>query len=166
LATEVNSIPSIQQFRSKSATAEPLLRFPFVHTLANPCGFQLEPATPNNLVTADAERQNPANHVDTLARHRLALAPLRDVREDIPLDQQVLDFLGPFREIITSVNQHSLNETKMNKEQSRQELQLVVSQALLLIRRIYSPSVSQLEFSSCIKLHMYNVILLFYKGAT
>jgi hypothetical protein len=166
LATEVNGIPSIQ-FRSKSATAEPLLRFPFVHTLANPCGFHLlEPETPNNLVTAETERRNPANHVDTLARHRLALAPLRDVREDIPLDQQVLDFLGPFRELITSVNQRSLNDTKMNKEQSRQELQLVVSQALLLIRRIYSPSVSQLEFSSCIKLHMYNVILLYFKGAT
>jgi hypothetical protein len=144
LATEVNGIPRSIQFWSKSATVELLLRFPFVHSLANPCGFQLEnsAAPSSSAVTADAERQNAANHIDTLAQHTLVLAPLRDVREDIPLDQQVLEFLGQFRELITSVNQRSLNDTKMNKEQSRQELQLVVSQALLFTRRIYSPSVS------------------------
>jgi hypothetical protein len=143
LATEVNGIPRSIQIRSKSATVELLLRC-VVHSLANPCGFQLEhsAAPSSSAVTADAERQNAANHIDTLAQHTLVLAPLKDVREDIPLDQQVLDFLGPFRELITSVNQRSLNDTKMNKEQSRQELQLVVSQALLFTRRIYSPSVS------------------------
>jgi hypothetical protein len=104
LATEVNGIPRSIQIRSKSATVELLLRC-VVHSLANPCGFQLEhSAAPiSSAVTADAERQNAANHIDTLAQHTLVLAPLRDVREDIPLALSLL-FEGVFQSEIPLVD--------------------------------------------------------------
>ena len=70
-------------------------------------------------------------------------ASLRDLTriEDIPLADQVIDFLIPFRHLIElpSAGSSYSNDTK---EQSAQEFKLVVSQALQLSRSFYSPSVS------------------------
>ena len=109
------------QFRQKfKEEAEPLLRFPFIHSLANPCDFQSD-----------------VFHLQELD------ASLRDLTRngDIPLADQVMDFLIPFRHLIqlTSAGSTSSNDTK---EQSAQEFKLVVSQALHLSRSFYSPSVS------------------------
>ena len=129
------------EFRQKSITVEPLLRFPFVHSLANPCGYLLPTG-----VTVGREK---LNHFESSDQQEITLAPLRDINKEIPLTKQVLDFLGPFHDLIQQSYKPtlSMNNTLIN-EQSTQELILVVSQALQLIFSIYSQSVS----NSCLLL--------------
>jgi hypothetical protein len=109
-------------------TVQPLMRFPFIYSLANPCDFQ------SDVFESEESHESPSS--------------LRDLvgNGEIPLAQQALDFLTPFRDLIDVQSAHdpnNLNDTKSEEEQSvlTREFKLVVSQALHLIRRIYSPSV-------------------------
>jgi hypothetical protein len=123
-------IASITLQQKSIAAADPLLRFPFIHSLANPCEFQ-------------------ADMVDSSEGQGASLVSLRDLirNGEIPLTQQVLDFLNPFRHLIDVQSVESSrdpifsNDIKM-KEQLTQELKLVVSQVLHLIHIFYSQSVS------------------------
>jgi hypothetical protein len=123
-------IESITLQQKSIATAEPLLHFPFIHSLANPCDFQTD-------------------MVDSSEEQDASLVSLRDLirNGEIPLTQEALDFLSPLRHLIdvhpVEPNRRlsSSNDTKM-KEQSSKELKLVVSQVLHLIHIFYSPSVS------------------------
>ena len=128
-------IESIKLQQKSIATGEPLLHFPFIHSLANPCDFQTD-------------------MVDSSEEHDASLVSLRDfIRNgEIPLTQQVLDFLSPFRHLIDvqpvepSRDSSSSNDTKMKEQSSSKELKLVVSQVLHLIRLFYSQSVSLVFF--------------------
>ena len=129
-------IESIKLQQKSIATGEPLLHFPFIHSLANPCDFQTD-------------------MVDSSEEHDASLVSLRDfIRNgEIPLTQQVLDFLSPFRHHLIDVqsveanrSSSSSNDTKMKEQSSSKELKLVVSQVLHLIRLFYSQSVSLVFF--------------------
>jgi hypothetical protein len=125
----VVSVEIIRSRQNNKGMAEPLLHFPFIHSLVNPCDLQTD--------VVDSEEQN------------VSPAYLRDSSRngEIPFSQQVLDFLNPFRHFIDvqSTEPNSSNNGKM-KVQLTQEFKLVVSQTLLLIHRIYSPSVSSVLF--------------------
>ena len=92
--------------------------------------------------------------VDSSEEQDASLVSLRDfIRNgEIPLTQQVLDFLSPFRHLIDvqpvepSRDSSSSNDTKMKEQSSSKELKLVVSQVLHLIRLFYSQSVSLVIF--------------------
>ena len=126
------------QQKSKASTVleQPLLHFPFIHLLANPCDFQ------SDMMVHPAAEEDFATRNDA----------------EIPLAQQALYFLSPFRHLIvvhqsdepsySSINMSSSsNDTRM-KEQLTQEFKLVVAQVLHLIHHFYSPvSVSSSLFS-------------------
>jgi hypothetical protein len=110
-------------------TVEPLLRFPFVHSLVNPCDFQSDSFDPSE-----------SPHSSSLS--------LRDLagNGEIPLAQQAPDFLTPLHHFmdVRSINEpHNLNSSKREDDKSTltQEFKLVVAQVLLLVHRIYTPSV-------------------------
>jgi hypothetical protein len=105
---------------------EPLLRFPFVYSLVNPCDFK------SDVLECEQQDKSSKESMRNLARNG-----------EISLAQQVFDFLSPFRQLIEVqlVEPNSSDDSKM-KEQSTQELKLVVAQALQLIYHFYSSSVS------------------------
>ena len=118
-----------QQQKSKATVEQPLLRFPFIHLLANPCDFQTDSMV-------DSEE-----HFESTSPEWLRDLPTRN--EEIPLAQQALYFLTPFRHLIAVHHQFdeqssSWNRTRI-KEQLTQELKLVVAQVLHLIHHFYSP---------------------------
>ena len=119
LTTDVNG--------GTTTIVEPLLRFPFVHSsLVDPCGSLLDITNEGSMKYGTP-----------------IMAPLRDLSKDIPLGQQVLNFLSPlYRQLSRNPLSRStaVNDAKLNGE-----LKLVVSQALQLILFIYSPSVNQLS---------------------
>jgi hypothetical protein len=128
-------------------TTEPLLRFPFIHSLANPCNFALEivSLTPfpvlHNLLVKEQSRFDSGEQL-------VLPAPLRYLTPsgEIPLAQQALDFLRPYRDVIDvqSTDPRYVNDKKREEGQFSlvEEFKLVISQVLLLVRHIYSPSVS------------------------
>lgn len=120
----------------KKRTLEPLLRFPFIHSLANPCGFALDSSSFPTIQSWLTERQ--VNHFETTP------APLGSLRTvDLSsLAEQALVFLGPFREILSASNGRRYSSSYTTEDHSlTEELKLVISEAVHLIRRIYAPSV-------------------------
>ena len=102
-----------------------MLRFPFIHSLANPCDFQFD--------VFDSRGHEDESFKRDLPR-----------KGEMSLDQQVLDFLAPFRHLIElqSVEPSPSKDTNITDDQLKKELKLVVSQALQLINYLYSTSVS------------------------
>lgn len=142
------NVEAVGSQKKNKDSSEPLLRFPFIHSLANPCNFALEivslspfPALHNLLL--EEQELNQLN----LEEQHVSPVPLRNLaaNAEISLAQQALDFLGPYRDLIDvqSVKPRYVNDKKKREEQSSltKEFKLVVSQTLHLIRRIYSPSV-------------------------
>lgn len=141
------NIEAVGSQKKNTDSSEPLLRFPFIHSLANPCNFALEivslspfPAL-HNLLLEEQE----LNQLNSENQH-VSPVPLRNLaaNAEISLAQQALDFLGPYRDLIDvqSVKPRYVNDKKREEQSSlTKEFKLVVSQTLNLIRRIYSPSV-------------------------
>lgn len=125
----------------KKKTVEPLLRFPFIHSLANPCGFALNSTSSFPTIQSWlTERQ--VNHLETTPAPLGNLRPV-DLSGESTLAQQSLAFLAPFREILSVPNGPRYSGVKYSSEDQRsltEELKLVTSEAGHLIRRIYSPS--------------------------
>ena len=96
------------------------MRFPFVHSIVNLSDFKSD--------SFDSE-----THASSLSS-RISFA------------QQAVDFLTPLRHLmdVRSINEpHNLNSSKREDDKSTltQEFKLVVAQVLLLVHRIYTPSV-------------------------
>ncbi|EFX78148.1 hypothetical protein DAPPUDRAFT_320628 [Daphnia pulex] len=124
LASE-DFVTSAIRFQQKKETAEALLRFPVIHSLADPCHFQ------SDIFDSEDRNASPAPMRDFL--HFLSGyggIPLRTIGFIRP-------HLGEFTKLL------DLNDAmREESEQSSltKEFQLVVSQTLHLIHSIYSPS--------------------------
>ncbi|XP_057380191.1 uncharacterized protein LOC130702524 [Daphnia carinata] len=126
---------------AKKKTVEPLLRFPFIHSLANPCGFALNSNSSFPTIQSWLTERH-VNHYETTPAPLGNLRTL-DLSGESTLAQQSLAFLIPFREVLSAPNGSRYSGVKYSSEDQRsltEELKLVVTEAGHLIRRIYAPS--------------------------
>lgn len=113
------TINGLYYWQRPTVSREPLLRFPFVHYLVNPCG----------LVSANS----PVLTVSGSPPYRQELQPMRTLSDDVPVDVRSHQFLSDFRDFYTSAR----NDTAEKRDALIQEFWLVVNEARQLARRVY-----------------------------
>ena len=98
---------------------EPLLRFPFVNYLINPCG----------LTAANSAMLNVAGS----SPYRNQMQPMHTLSDDLPVDVRSYQFLSDLSDFYTSAR----NSTAERRDVLVREFWLVLNEAKQLTNRIY-----------------------------
>lgn len=129
LVASVSSINQLFYWQQQLVSREPLLRFPFISYLVDPCGSESKSdAIPPFLVMTDTPLD------------RTNLPGMRTLAADVPVAKHSFSFLSRFQDRYV----FPFNYTKEDRRAIAQEFWLVLNEARGLVRRIYSSAVMRL----------------------